>query len=137
MDLSWQYGLKDIFLGIPISFSFSRWNAETFSICLKLNFVKPHKISTHSAYSDNCCFHFFYGLSDWVETLRGLTKFFFRPILKVSAFYLEKRKSFIPKKNLSSQCSYQNPKALSTDPIFSGGFGSNVLQKFWLHNGPL
>ena len=31
--------------------------------------------------------------------MRGFTKFFFKQILKVSAFYLEKQKSFIPKKN--------------------------------------
>ena len=26
-----------------------------------IHFVKPHKISTHSAHSDNCYFHFFTG----------------------------------------------------------------------------
>ena len=31
---------------------------------MKKNFVKPHKISTHSDHSDNCYFHFFYQLSD-------------------------------------------------------------------------
>ena len=55
--------------------------------------MKPHKISTHSAYSDNCYFHFFYWLSDWVQILWGefqlsilknkkvlfLKKIFFRP----------------------------------------------------------
>ena len=35
------------------TFCFSRQRAETFSVCLKLNFMKPHKNSTHSAYSDN------------------------------------------------------------------------------------
>ena len=45
-------------------------------------------------------------------------------MLKVSAFYLEKQKSFIPKKKLS-RCQYQNKKALITDPIFSEGFGKN------------
>ena len=78
-------------------FKIESWNF--FSICLKKNFMKPHEISTHSAYSDNCYFHFFYGLSDWVETLLGFTKLFFEPILKVSAFYLEK-KSFIPRINI-------------------------------------
>ena len=60
--------------------------------------MKPHKISTHLAYSDNCYFHVFYQLSDWVEILQGFTKFNFKLNLKVSAFYLEKQKSFIPKK---------------------------------------
>ena len=37
---------------------------STFSICLKINFVKPHKISTHLAHSDNLYFHILYQLSD-------------------------------------------------------------------------
>jgi hypothetical protein len=41
-------------------------------------------------------------------------------MLKISALYLEKQKSFIPKqKNFWSHCQYQNKKALFTDPIFS------------------
>ena len=47
----------------------------------------------------------------------------FCEILKVSAFYLEKQKCFIPKKIFLSNCQYQNKKALFTDPIFSEGFG--------------
>ena len=53
-----------------------------------IEFCETFKISTHSAYSDNCYFHFFL-LVVW------FTKFFF--IQKVSAFYLEKN-SFSPKK---------------------------------------
>ena len=37
--------------------------------------MKPHKISTHLAYSENSYFIFFYRLSDWVEILQGFTKF--------------------------------------------------------------
>ena len=55
-------------------------------------------------------------------------------MLKVSAFYLEKQKSFIPKKTNLSRCQYQNKKALSTDPIFSEGFGKNNINKE-LNNG--
>ena len=62
--------------------------------------MKPHKISTHLAFSDNCYSHLFYRLSDWVEILWGFTKFNFKLNLKVSAFYLEKQKSFIPEKNI-------------------------------------
>ena len=52
-----DYGLDHIFLGL---FCFSRFKAETLSICLKKNFVKPFvKILTHSAHSDNFYFHFF------------------------------------------------------------------------------
>jgi hypothetical protein len=36
---------------------------------------------------------------------------------KVSAFYLEKQKSFTPKKIFLSLCQYQNKKALFTDSI--------------------
>ena len=44
-------------------------------------------------------------------------------MLEVSAFYLEKQKSLIPKKKyFLSRCQYQNKKALFTDPIFSEGF---------------
>ena len=43
-------------------------------------------------------FCFFYPLSNCVEILWGFTKFFFKQLLKVSAFYLEKQKSRIPKK---------------------------------------
>ena len=80
---------------------------------MKLNFVKPHKIITYSAYSDNCYFHFFYQLSDW-----GFTKFFFRQILKVSAFYLEKQKSFTPKKNSFKPLSISKQKRFAYQPKF-------------------
>ena len=53
-------------------FKIESWN------CLKNNLVKPLKISTHSAHSDNFYFHFFYRLSDGVEILWGFTKFFFK-----------------------------------------------------------
>ena len=43
-------------------------------------------------------------------------------MLKVSAFYFEKQKSFIPKK---SRCQYQIKKALFTDSIFREGFVQN------------
>ena len=36
--------------------------------------------------------------AEWVEILWGFTKFSFKQMLKVSLFYLEKQKSFIPKK---------------------------------------
>ena len=49
-------------------------------------------------------------------------KFCFKQMLKVSAFYLEKQKSFISKKKyFLSRCQYQNTEALITDPILSDG----------------
>ena len=54
----------------------------------------------------------------------------FKQMLKVSAFYLEKQKSFIPLKNkILGRCQYQNKKTLFTDPIFSEGFAGSPLQK--------
>ena len=88
--------------------------------------MKPHKISTHSAYSDNCYFPFFYRLSVWVEILWGFTKFYFKQMLKVSAFYLKKQNSFIPKKYFIGRCQYENEKALFNDPIFSEGFDPDL-----------
>ena len=55
---------KKIFFLVTKLFCFSRQNAETFRFSLKLDFVKPHKISNHLAFSDNCYFHLFYRLSD-------------------------------------------------------------------------
>ena len=48
---------------------------------------------------------FFYRLSDWFEILWGFTKFFFKQMLKISAFYLEKQKKIIPKKAKSELAS--------------------------------
>ena len=61
-------------------------------------------------------------MSDWDEILWGFTKFFFKQMLEISAFYLVKQKSFIPKKYDLGRSQYQNKKALFTDPIFSDGF---------------
>ena len=60
---------------------------------------------------------------DWVEILWGFMKFFFKQILKVSAFYLIKTKKGLLLKKSLSHCWYQNKKALFTNPIFSEGFG--------------
>ena len=94
---------------------------------------------------------FFYRLSDWVEILHGFTKFNFKMNLEVSAFYLEKQKSFIPKKKyFFGRCQYQNKKALFTDSIFREGFvldhhrilksdemgkrsGQKVMTNWWHH----
>ena len=65
-------------------------------------------------------------LKFWLlEILWSFTKFFFKQMLKVSTFYLEKQKSFIPKKN---ELLSINKKALFTDPIFSEGFASRYLE---------
>ena len=115
--LETTHGLKYYFLSC-----FSRLKAETFSICWKKNFGKPHKISTHSAHSDNCYFHFFYRLSDWVEILWGFTKFFFKQKLKISVFCLIKWKSFTPKKYDLGFSQYKNTKSFVYWPNFQRQF---------------
>ena len=102
-------------------FKIESWN---FQNSLKQNIMKPLKISTHSVNSDNCYFHFFYLWSDWVENLRGFMKFFFKQILKVSAFYLEK-KSFISKKIFLSRTAKMDPNDYACCP--------NFQWRFWLY----
>ena len=50
---------KKIFFLVTKLFCSSRQNAETFRFSLKFKFVKPHKLSTHLAFSDDCYFHLF------------------------------------------------------------------------------
>ena len=52
-------------------------------------------------------------------------KNFFKQMLKVSTFYLEKQKVLFINKYLLARSQYQNKKALFTDPIFSEGFGQS------------
>ena len=47
-------------------------------------------------------------------------------MLKVSAFYLEKQKSFIPKKISFKPLSISEQK-IYTDPIFSEGFDVHIV----------
>ena len=65
---------------------------------------------------------FFYRLSDWVEILQGFTKFNFKLNLKVSAFYLEKQKSFIPKKIFFKPLSISKQKSFVYWLNFPGRF---------------
>ena len=79
-------GLKNIFL---------RNKTFLFIKIESWNFQHLFELLTHS---ENCYFHFFYRLSDWIKILWGFTQLFCKEMLKVSAFYLEKHKSFIHKK---------------------------------------
>ena len=49
-------------------------------------------------------------------------------MLKVSAFYLEKQKSLIPKKKIQAVVNIKTKKLFFTDPIFSKGFGDNFVK---------
>ena len=59
-------------------------------------------------------------LSDWVEILWG-----FKQMLKVSAFYLEKQKSFIPKKKYFWPLSISKQKSFVYWLNFLEGFAQN------------
>ena len=78
---------------------------------------------------------FFHQLSDWVEILWGFTESFFKQMLKISTFYLEKQK-FIPTKMWFkprvNELQYQNKLALFTDPIFSDGFNLMNQNSFFV-----
>ena len=84
--------------------------------------MKPHTISSDSAHSDNCYFQFFHLLSDWVEILWGFMKFFFQKMLKISDFYLEKQKSFIPKRMFFKPLSISKQKSFVYWLNFPEGF---------------
>ena len=71
-------------------------------------------------------FHILCPLSDWVEILWGFKKFFFKQMLKFSAFYLEKRK-FYSQKIYNLGCSLYIGQESSNRwrfavPIFQEGF---------------
>ena len=47
-------------------------------------------------------------MSEWAEILRGFMKYWIKGILKISDFYLDQQKSFIPKNVLSVPCTMDN-----------------------------
>ena len=97
LELSWPiksyYGLNHIFfLGIELFFfKIESWN---FQHLFENKIVKPFKISSKS---DNEKSEWV----EWVEILWGF--FFFKQILKVSAFYLEKEKKVLFLKTLTKK----------------------------------
>ena len=78
-----DYGLDHIFFRNKFLLFF-KIKSSNFQHLFEKEF---HETSQNSAHSDNFCFFFL--LSDWVEILWGFTSFFFKEMLKVSAFYLE------------------------------------------------
>ena len=125
LDLFWHVQR----LRIKKSFLFSKWNAETFSICLKLNFIKLYKISSHSAQLilTIVVFNFSIGCLIELKICEVSRNSFLNKCSKFQLSILKNKKSFIPKKYFLSRCQYQNRKALFTDPIFSEGFEPNLL----------
>ena len=100
MDVSWRYGLKNIFFRNKtfLFFKLESWNFQVqFEIKIR---ESSQNFNSFSFFRQLLFPFFFYQLSDWVEILWGFTKFNFKLNLKVSAFYLERQKSFIPKKKI-------------------------------------
>ena len=83
--------------------------------------MKPHKISTHSGHSDNCCSHFFYRLSDWVEILSWNS--FSSRCWKFQLSFLKNKKVLFLKKYFLSRIKYQNKKSFV--------YGPNFQWRFW------
>ena len=100
MDPPWWYG-QNFFCFRNKTFLFfkiERWN---FQVQFEIGFPETSQNFNSFSFFRKLLFpFFFYQLSDWVEILWGFTKFNFKLNLKVSAFYLEKQKSFIPEKNI-------------------------------------
>ena len=75
-----DYGLDHIFLGIKL-FRFSRQNAETFSICLKKNFVKPRKFQLIQLIQT--IFISIFSIGCLIELKFCKVSFFFKQMLKI------------------------------------------------------
>jgi hypothetical protein len=56
-----------------------------------------------------------------------MLKIFFKQMLKVSAFYLEKQESFIPKKNIIKAVVSKKAKIVPTDGSLLSQFSGKVL----------
>ena len=99
LDLSWWYGLKNIFFRNKtfLFFKIESWNFQVqFEIKIR---ETSQTFNSFSFFRQLLFSSFSYWLSDWAEILQGFMKFNFKMNLKVSAFYLEKQKSFTSKKN--------------------------------------
>ena len=115
---------KIFFLGIKLFlfFMIASWD---FQHLFEIEFFETSQNSNSFSLFRQLLFSFFYRFSDWVEILHCFTKFFSNQILKVSAFYLEKQKSFSPKKI----------KLLSISKQKSFVYRPNFHWRFW-HNWP-
>ena len=85
---------------------------------MKLNLLKPHKISTHFAYSDNCYYHFFYFF--WLSWyFVRFQEILFQTDSESFSFLSWKPKKFYCwKKKFLSRFQFKNKKALFTGAIF-------------------
>ena len=88
-----DYGQKIFFLGIKLFFIFQDRKLKLSASVWKGNLTKFQLNQTMNRKWKQQLSEW----SEWVEILQGFTKFYFKQMLKVSAFYLENQKSFIPK----------------------------------------
>ena len=96
--------------------------------------MKPHKISTQSDIQEKKKYkQQLSEWAEWVETLWSFTKFIFKQMLKVSVFYLQKQKSFIPKKNIFLAVFSKHAKIIPKD----GASHPNFQWRFWLVHAPV
>ena len=102
LDVFRDYGLENI-LFRNNTFLFFKIENQNFQHLFEIEFCETSQNFNSFRQS---LFSFFYWLFDWVEILWGFMKFLFKQMLKVSAFYLEKQKSFIPKKIFVVFCSF-------------------------------
>ena len=123
MDVPWRYGLKNIFFRNKtfLFFKIESWNFQV-QFEIKIREISQN-FNSFSLFRQLLLSSFFYRLSDWVEILQGFMKFNFKLNLKVSAFYLEKQKSFIPRKKIKPS-SISKQKSFLYRLNFPKGFGS-------------
>ena len=120
MDLSWRYGLKNIFFRNKTFLVFQDRKLKLSASVWKINFVKPHKVSTYSAHSDNFFLHFLVVWLSW--NFVRFQEIHFQIDAKSFSFLSWKIRKFYSKKIFFDRCQYQNKKALFTDSIFRKGF---------------
>ena len=107
-------------------FKIESWN---FQQLFEKKIMKPYKIFNSFSSFRQFLFSIFL-LIVWLSWHWGFTKFIFKQMLKMSAFYLEKQKSFIPKKNeLSQEWTGFNIKTTSFV------YWPNFQRWLWVHRG--
>ena len=95
--------------------------------------MKPHKVSTHLAFSDNCYFHsFFIGCLIELKFCEDSRNLISNWCWKFQLSILKNKKVLFPKNIFFEPLSISKQKSLFTDPIFSEGFVISIL--FFRHN---
>jgi hypothetical protein len=96
--------------------------------------VKRHKISTYSAHSDNCYFHFSICCLIELKFCEISWNPFSNRCWKFQLSILKNKKVLFLKIYFFGPCQYQNKKALFTDSIFREGFELDIVMFPFPHN---